>query len=86
MRVRPFRHPQQVRVQEVQDFGPQKLADIRALGPANVVVSSDLGQPGRVTHADAFRIALAVLAKEGFSQGEIDMMTKTNPARFLGLK
>jgi hypothetical protein len=70
----------------VMDFGPQKLADIRALGPENVVVSSDLGQPGRVTHADAFQIALAVLAKEGFSQAEIDMMTKTNPARFLGLK
>jgi hypothetical protein len=70
----------------VMDFGPQKLADIRALGPANIVVSSDLGQPGRVTHADAFQIALAVLAKEGFSQAEIDMMTKTNPARFLGLK
>ena len=70
----------------VMDYGPQKLADIRALGPENVVVSSDLGQPGRVTHADAFQIALAVLAKEGFSQAEIDMMTKTNPARFLGLK
>jgi hypothetical protein len=70
----------------VMDYGPQKIADIRALGPANVVVTSDLGQPGRVTHADAFRIALAVLAKEGFSQAEIDLMTKTNPARFLGLK
>jgi hypothetical protein len=70
----------------VKDYGPQKIADIRALGPENVVVSSDLGQPGRVTHADAFKIALAVLAKEGFSQAEIDMMTKTNPARFLGLK
>jgi hypothetical protein len=70
----------------VMDYGPQKIADIRALGPANVVVTSDLGQPGRVTHADAFQIALAVLAKEGFSQAEIDMMTKTNPARFLGLK
>jgi uncharacterized protein DUF6282 len=69
----------------VMDYGPQKMADIRALGPQNVVVTSDLGQPGRVTHADSFRIALAVLAKEGFSQAEIDMMTKTNPARFLGL-
>jgi hypothetical protein len=68
------------------DYGPQKLADIRALGPENVVVTSDLGQPGRVTHADAFQIALAVLAKEGFSQAEIDMMTKLNPDRFLGLK
>jgi hypothetical protein len=68
------------------DYGPQKIADIRALGPANVVLSSDLGQPGNVTHAEAFRIALAVLAKEGFPQAEIDMMTKINPARFLGLK
>jgi hypothetical protein len=70
----------------VQDYGPQKLADIRALGPENVVVTSDLGQPGRVTHADAFQIALTVLAKAGFSQAEIDMMTKLNPARFLGLR
>jgi hypothetical protein len=70
----------------VMDYGPQKIADIRALGPENVVVTSDLGQPGRVTHAEAFRIALTVLAKEGFSQAEIDMVTKRNPARFLGLK
>jgi predicted metal-dependent phosphotriesterase family hydrolase len=68
------------------DFGPQKLADIRELGPQNVVLTSDLGQPGRVTHAEAFRIALAVLAKSGFTQAEIDLMTKRNPARFLGLE
>jgi hypothetical protein len=70
----------------VLDFGPQKLADIRELGPQNVVLTSDLGQPGRVTHAEAFRIALAVLAKSGFTQAEIDLMTKRNPARFLGLE
>jgi hypothetical protein len=70
----------------VNDYGPQKIADIRALGPQNIVVTSDLGQPGRVTHADSFQIALAVLAKEGFTQAEIDLMTKRNPARFLGLK
>src|SRR4029077_13802121 len=70
----------------VMDYGPQKIADIRALGPANVVLSTDLGQPGRVTHAEAFRIALTVLQKEGFSQAEIDTMTKHNPARFLGLR
>jgi predicted metal-dependent phosphotriesterase family hydrolase len=39
-----------------------------------------------VTHADSFQIALAVLAKAGFSQAEIDVMTKRNPARFLGLE
>jgi hypothetical protein len=70
----------------VQDFGPQKLADIRELGPENVVVTSDLGQPGRVTHAESFRMALAALAKAGFSQAEIDVMTRHNPARFLGLE
>jgi hypothetical protein len=70
----------------VMDYGPQKIADIRAPGPENVVVTSDLGQPGRVTHADAFRIALAVLAKAGFSQAEVDRMTRRNPARFPGLK
>jgi len=70
----------------VMDFGPQKLADMRELGPENVVLTTDLGQPGRVTHADSFQIALAVLAKAGFSQAEIDMMTKRNPARFLGLE
>ena len=37
----------------VMDYGPQKIADIRALGPENVVVTSDLGQPGRVTHAES---------------------------------
>ena len=70
----------------VMDYGPQKIADIRALGPANIVISTDLGQPGRVNYAQAFQMAMAVLAKSGFSQAEIDMMTKQNPARFLGLK
>jgi len=70
----------------VMDYGPQKLADIRALGPANIVISTDLGQPGRVNYAQAFQMAMAVLAKSGFSQVEIDLMTKQNPARLLGLK
>jgi predicted metal-dependent phosphotriesterase family hydrolase len=31
-------------------------------------------------------MAMRVLAQSGFSQAEIDTMTKHNPARFLGLK
>ena len=54
----------------------------RAVGGINPVDLRAAPEP----HADAFQIALAVLAKEGFNQAEIDMMTKTNPARFLGLK
>ncbi|HEY5667048.1 MAG TPA: DUF6282 family protein [Gammaproteobacteria bacterium] len=72
-------------VNPVMDYGPQKLADIRELGPENVVITSDLGQPGRVNHAASFQMALAVLEAEGFSQAEIDQMTRVNPARFLGL-
>jgi Family of unknown function (DUF6282) len=70
----------------VMDYGPQKLADMRELGPANIVLTSDLGQPGRVDYARAFQMALAVLADSGFSQEEIDLMTRRNPARFLGLE
>jgi hypothetical protein len=68
------------------DCGNSPETDIRELGPANIVISTDLGQPGRVNYARAFQLALAVLAKSGFSQAEIDMMTRQNPARFLGLK
>src|ERR1051326_4500364 len=57
------------------DYGPQKLADIRALGPANIVISTDLGQPGRVNYAQAFHTAMAVLAKSGFSQAQIVIST-----------
>jgi hypothetical protein len=72
-------------VNPVMDFGPQKLSDMRELGPENIVLTSDLGQPGRVDYARSFQLALAVLAESGFSQAEIDTMTKDNPARFLGL-
>lgn len=72
-------------VNPVFDFGPQKLADMRELGPENIVLTSDLGQPGRVDYARSFQMALVVLVEAGFSQEEIDVMTKGNPARFLGL-
>lgn len=72
-------------VNPVTDYGPQKLADIRELGPENIVITSDLGQPDRVDYARSFQMALAALADAGFTQDEIDLMTKRNPARFLGL-
>src|SRR5262249_32125113 len=58
--------PQTINVENpVMDYGPQKIADIRALGPANIIISTDLGQPGRVNYAQAFQPALAVLATSG---------------------
>jgi hypothetical protein len=72
-------------VNPVNDYGPQKIADMRELGPENIVLTTDLGQPNRVDYARSFEMALEILVEEGFSQEEIDLMTKINPARFLGL-
>jgi len=37
-------------------------------------------------HPDGLAAFFQALLKEGFSQGEIDLMSKTNPARALGLQ
>ena len=58
---------------------------IRAVGPASCILSSDLGQPGNPLHPDGLVTFFAELRKAGFSQAEIDMMAKTNPAHQLGL-
>ena len=60
-------------------------AQIREVGPENVVVTSDLGQMGNPFPADGLRMIVSRLAAAGFSQAEIDVMTKSNPARLLGL-
>ena len=58
---------------------------IRAVGPASCILSSDLGQPGNPLHPDGIAAFLEALRKEGLSQSDIDLMSKTNPARALGL-
>lgn len=58
---------------------------IRQIGPASCILSSDLGQTGNPLHPDGLLAFFAALRKQGFSQAEIDLMAKTNPARALGL-
>jgi len=58
---------------------------IREVGPASCILSSDLGQPGNPLHPDGLAAFFEVLRKEGFSQADIDRMSKVNPARALGL-
>jgi hypothetical protein len=74
-------------------IGPNKAyrieecaAAIRSVGPEHVILSSDLGQAGNPLHADGLAAFLKALSEAGFSQAEIDRMTKTNPARLLGLE
>lgn len=74
-------------------FGPkanfpmaEHLKAIRAVGPENVVISSDLGQRGNPVHPDGLLIFIQALKDGGFTASEIRAMTQTNPAKFLGLK
>ncbi len=58
---------------------------IREMGPRSCILASDLGQPANPLPTDGLAAFLAALGKAGFSQAEIDLMSKTNPARALGL-
>jgi hypothetical protein len=66
-----------------------ELADyakaIRDVGPESCILSSDLGQAGNPLHPDGFQAFLKMLAGAGFSSRELDTMSKTNPAKLLGL-
>lgn len=59
---------------------------IRAVGPKACILSSDLGQPGKPLHPVGFKAFLNALSKEGFSEAELDIMAKSNPAHALGLQ
>lgn len=61
------------------------VAQIRAVGSENVVLTSDLGQVGNPVHTDGFVGFLPRLADAGFTEQDIDRMTRHNPARLLGL-
>jgi Family of unknown function (DUF6282) len=58
---------------------------LRAAGPSSCILSSDLGQPANPLHPDGLESFFEALRKEGFSQSDIDLMSKTNPAIVLGL-
>jgi hypothetical protein len=76
---------------------PETIAEhvevIREIGPEHAIVSSDRGQ-GRgpeghdsiaPTHLEGLAGAAEVLRSHGFTQAELDLMFKENPARLLGL-
>jgi hypothetical protein len=74
-------------------FGKSKQFDfadyakaIRAIGAEHCILSSDMGQVGNPLHPDGLVMLFDGLKKQGITQGEIDQMSKVNPARLLGLK
>jgi hypothetical protein len=58
---------------------------IRKIGPASVVLSSDLGQKGNALPPDGFAVFLLALRSRGFTEAELSRMSKENPAKLLGL-
>ncbi len=73
-------------------IGPNKMfemaeyaAAIRQVGPEHCILSSDLGQAGNPLHPDGLAAFFAGLKAQGFTDAEIGMMSRTNPARALGL-
>ena len=74
-------------------IGPNKALEIgdyvkaiRAVGPKSCILSSDLGQPGNPLHPDGLVAFFKALRDGGISTADIDLMSKTNPAKALGLE
>jgi len=59
---------------------------IREVGPEHCILSSDLGQAANPIHTDGLVAFFAGLRQAGITQAEIDMMSKLNPAKALGLE
>jgi hypothetical protein len=59
---------------------------IAMVGSDHVLLSTDLGQHGNMTHPDGMEDMIAGLLKEGVSRADIDVMVKDTPARLLGLQ
>ena len=59
---------------------------IREVGARSCILASDLGQAGNPLHPDGLAAFFAGLEKEGISRADIGLMSKTNPARALGLE
>jgi hypothetical protein len=58
---------------------------IRTVGPEFCIVSSDLGQKGNPLPPDGFGAFIESLRAKGFTERELALMSRENPARLLGL-
>ena len=58
---------------------------IKTIGAQNLVLSSDVGQSGNMTHPDGLELAIGELKADGITEADIDLMMRKNPARLLGL-
>lgn len=59
---------------------------VKQLGAKSLILSTDLGQQGMMTHPDGVENMIAAVKAAGVSDEDIDMMLRKNPARLLGLE
>ncbi|MEM2094620.1 MAG: DUF6282 family protein [Candidatus Bathyarchaeia archaeon] len=59
---------------------------IRAVGPQNCILVSDMGQIYNPTPVQGLRMLIVNMIQQGVSEEDIDTMTKTNPSYLLGLE
>jgi len=69
----------------VPSLRDKTIAMMKALGAAHCIVSTDSGLVGSRNHADAMVRAAQTLRQAGFSEADLDLMFKANPAKVLGL-
>ncbi len=60
-------------------------AAVRQVGVETTVLATDFGQPDNPPPVEGLRSYIAGMLELGFSQAEIERMTRTNPAWLLGL-
>jgi len=61
-------------------------AAIKQVGPAVSILSSDLGQQGNPLPPDGFGAFIQAMRSRGLSDRDLDVMSKQNPAKMLGLQ
>ena len=61
------------------------LEILREIGPTHCFIASDSGLTGSPNHPDALVMAARVARNAGFSEPDLDLLFKTNPAHLLGL-
>ncbi len=59
---------------------------IKELGADHTILSTDLGRALNPVPTEGLKEFILVLMKQGINRAEIDLMTKKNPARLLGLE
>jgi Family of unknown function (DUF6282) len=59
---------------------------IRQVGPQFCILSSDLGQKNNPLPVDGYALFLHAMRTRGFTEREVNVMSKENPAKLLGLR